>query len=50
MKSDSEQVAEIKAQIYKTAELSAQLAHRYHNAGNISERELLEENYSLEYG
>ena len=40
----AEQVAEIKAQIYKTAELSAQLAHRYHNAGNISERELLEEN------
>ena len=40
----AEQIAEIKAQIYKTVQLSSQLAHRYHDAGNISERELLEEN------
>lgn len=39
----AEQIAEIKAQIYHTAQLSSQLAHRYRDAGNINERELLEE-------
>ena len=42
----AEQIALVKSQIYKTAQLSSDLAHRYHDAGNISDRELLEENTS----
>ena len=39
----AEQIALVKSQMHKTTELSSQLAHRYHQAGNISDRELLEE-------
>lgn len=39
----AEQVAQLYSQMHKTAQLSSQLAQRYHQAGNMSDRELLEE-------
>ena len=39
----AEQIAKVQSQLHKAAQLSAQLAHRYHQAGNISERQLLQE-------